>query len=237
MLVADDDRSSRYFLVEALGKLGCDVVSHADGPPALDVARERRFDFLLLDCRMPRGGAEFVATRLRHGPHAASARSPIVATSADVSTPLRQRLLRAGCLGVVEKPLSIRALSSLLKSVLPASRSPALLDDAQALASSGNETTMRQLRSLFAEELRLLLDDLDALMATPTVLSERLHRLRAACGFCGATALAEEALRVKFMIDQQHAMSSGHLAHLRRDATATLDALLQQQSSEPDSPD
>lgn len=76
----------------------------------------------------------------------------------------------------------------------PATR---LLDDDAALAAiGGNAEALHALRGLLAQELAALLAE--SANATPgascSTWRENLHRLRASCGFCGATALAEAAV-------------------------------------------
>lgn len=227
VLLAEDDRSSRIFLSEALCNLGCDVDSCADGPTAIALCRRQTFDLLLLDCFMPNGGADYILDRLRRHPEMPSAGAPVIATTADLSETLRQQLLDAGCLGVIEKPLTLKSLSHLVKAVLPPRYALALLDDERGMATSGNADTMRELRRLFVAELRQLDGELDELALIPAQLSERLHRLRAACGFCGAVALSREALKLRFVIEQKHAIDAERLNALRTCLLDTARALEQ----------
>ena len=70
---------------------------------------------------------------------------------------------------------------------------PILLDDVAALdAIGGDADALGALRDLLAQELEQLEHDLTHadLVTNPSRLGERLHRLRASCGFCGASALA-----------------------------------------------
>jgi hypothetical protein len=61
------------------------------------------------------------------------------------------------------------------------------------LLRSGRPGCDALLRSLLALELEALEHDLQSATPDPRVLSERLHRLRASSGFCGAAALAAAA--------------------------------------------
>ncbi len=65
MLVADDDPASRRFLGDGLRMLGAHSVECSDGVAAMEYARGDAFDMLLLDCRMPGGGALEILGRLR----------------------------------------------------------------------------------------------------------------------------------------------------------------------------
>ena len=201
VLLAEDDDTSRQFLTDALRQMGCRVEACADGSAALERATGCRFDLLLMDCRMPGAGAREVLERLRGDARAASRASPAIATSAEMDDGLREGLRRSGFTTALAKPLSLQTLQSVLATALSgptaATAAAPTLDDEAALRSSGNTETMQALRSLFDDELRHLMQDLDALARRPDELGERLHRLLASCGFCGATALARQTESLK----------------------------------------
>ncbi len=192
ILVADDDASTREFLAAALGRLGYAPTLAVDGRDALEKARRDAFDALLLDCRMPGAGAEAVLSDLRADDRAASRLAAAFATSAEVTPDTRRRLLAAGFVGVIEKPCRVDVLGLALASLGRSSSDASVLDDAQALAATGDIRTMHALRALLRDELRELDADLATFLDRPDALVERLHRLRSACGFCGAGRLAGE---------------------------------------------
>jgi HPt (histidine-containing phosphotransfer) domain-containing protein len=110
---------------------------------------------------------------------------------------------------------------------LPAGASPAalpILDDRSALAAIGGDSdAMRSLRSLFAQELEVLENDLKSATPELRALSERLHRLRASSGFCGAAALAAAALRLQQTLGRD--LASDAMADFVRICSATRRAL------------
>ncbi len=53
ILIVDDERGIREFIAEALRDAGHDTVAAADGAEALGLLRERAFDLLITDLRMP----------------------------------------------------------------------------------------------------------------------------------------------------------------------------------------
>lgn len=232
-LVADDDPVSLRFLTEAIERLGGMAVGVANGRLAVQAATTRPFDVLLLDCRMPDGGGETLLAALR----ACGIVAPALATSAEVSPASRARLQAAGFVAVLEKPLSVAELARALAPYWPASASPAPaashsappLDEAAALAAVyGDRQALCALRRLLAGELRALLAALatDAPRYDPQQFGERLHRLRAACGFCGATALASAAHAAQRAIAGADAQALGQaLTALHAACSATLTAL------------
>jgi two-component system OmpR family response regulator len=223
VLVADDDVGSCRYLGDGLRSLGAVVETFVDSETALKCARAKAFDLLLLDCRMPGGGAMHILTQLRSDTHASSTHSVAVATSAEVTSADRRNLLAAGFSDVLRKPCTLAELRRVLQLVA-SDRPSAVLDDAAALASSGDAGTMRALRRLLRDELVVLERELDDLSHDVVALADRLHRLRSACGFCGVTALAQQAV----LMQQQLSSDRIHPAMLARFRTllhATLQAL------------
>jgi HPt (histidine-containing phosphotransfer) domain-containing protein len=77
-----------------------------------------------------------------------------------------------------------------------------LLDDAAALtAIGGDRDALRALRAMFASELDALARELETAVAGPTAgVRERLHRLRASCGFCGAPAVGAAIRQLEYAL-------------------------------------
>lgn len=205
VLIADDDPVSLRFLAVALVQLGCEVVTVANGTGALAAAQAHRFDLLLLDRRMPDlGGAELLAAM-----RACGIATPAVATSAEMDLTIAAQLRSAGFVSIIEKPATLAQLQHAVSPHLhfyakpataaSATATAALLDDGPALtAIGGDAAALHLLRGLLAQELAILSTELSQFdrCADPAALRERLHRLRASCGFCGAAALAEAAGRL-----------------------------------------
>lgn len=224
LLLAEDDPVSRRFLADALRDLGCAVDAHADGDTALAAARAERYDLLLLDLGLPgRGGAALLAA-LRADPRAASRDAPALATSAELDADRRRSLLAAGFAAALDKPLSVATLRAALRALLPVLAGRPLLDDARAAAASGDAETARALRRLFAVELDALANEIDTDALRDDALRERLHRLRAAAGFCGAGALEDAAALLSTTLHAGGDPTTA-LAHFRALLRATREAL------------
>jgi two-component system OmpR family response regulator len=194
ILVADDDPASCRFFCDGLRSLGAKVEACTDGVKALARAREDAFDLLLLDCRMPGAGALEVLTELHRDAAAKSGNSIAVATTAELDPGDRVKLQAAGFSEILIKPCSLSDLQRILSLTGSDLATTGMLDDSAALTASGDTTTMRALRLLLREELVQLEQDLDPLGRDQDALSERLHRLRSSCGFCGATALSAQTI-------------------------------------------
>ena len=193
ILIADDNPLTVHFFVEALALLGIDSVAAADGQIATRRACEAAFDLLLFDARMPGvGGAAALAhIRASAGPCAGTV---ALATSADNDASVHAALLAAGFVEVLVKPVDLQTLRLVLARYLPAHTDvgQVTLDDHQALSVAGGDASIvAALRGLFAAELDALPAEIGeyAQRQDANALRDRLHRLDASAGFCGATTL------------------------------------------------
>lgn len=197
VLLAEDEPVSRAFLCDALQALGvaCDVA--ADGDAAVARAMATRYDALLLDLNLPlRDGLQILAA-VRGDVRCASRATPALALTADASAGTRARLLAGGFAGVACKPIGVDALAAALAGVglraAPAGGGDAAVwDEQHALAAAGgNRTIADTLRRMLLQELPRQRDGIvDAITRGDGAAARaELHRLQAACGFCGATAL------------------------------------------------
>ncbi len=202
VLVADDDATSRHFIGDGLRQFGAIPELCAHGVSALERARIEPFDLLLLDCRMPGGGALPLLAELRHTHDAASKNTMAVATTADPLLHDDQRLLAAGFCHILIKPCTLKDLLQVLALVSTGHYATSMLDDTAGMLSSGDPQTLQALRTLLRQELILLDRELDSLSHDRENLRERLHRLRSSCGFCGAAALSAQTVRLQQQLDR-----------------------------------
>jgi CheY-like chemotaxis protein len=198
-LLAEDDPVSQRFLDEALqaGGWRCTVV--ADGTAALDHARRHRYALLVLDVNLPRIDGLTLLRRLRQSSDSASRNAPALALTADRDPALRERLLAGGFADVGRKPIGLGELARRVAHVLdgtPAIEShPSILwDEAAALrATGGRGEIVAALRDLMRRDLPAQRDAIVAAWQRGDEVgaSAEIHRLQAACGFCGAARLSQ----------------------------------------------
>jgi CheY-like chemotaxis protein len=186
VLVVDDDAITLRFFEAALRQIGAQVTSAEDGTAARAAVSEGAFGLMLIDRHLPDMSGEKLLQALRD----AGCTVPAIATSAEVDDCIRARMLDAGFDDVIAKPVSLERLRDAVSRF--AGESAQLLDDDEALrAVGGHRESLAALRGLLAAELDELGKNFDTLDAH--AIAARLHRLRASCGFCGATALAQAA--------------------------------------------
>ncbi|MBL8296925.1 MAG: response regulator [Rhodanobacteraceae bacterium] len=232
LLIADDNALSLRFFAEAAAALGHRCATAADGAAALTLARSQRYDLLLLDVRMPQLDGPEMLRRLRADHTAASQSSPALATTADSDAGMARELHAAGFAGVLLKPVDIDGLRRALAGTsMVAERAadyaePALLDDIAACRSLGSSDAVTALRLLFAQELDALPEELDACLAAEGAdLRDRLHKLCASAGFCGATRLEQSCRQLHRRLATSPSPDADAIAQLRAVAAATRQAL------------
>ncbi|MEZ5462188.1 response regulator [Dokdonella sp.] len=205
ILVADDNALSLEFFAESISRMGHVAETARDGMEACLLASSRHYDLMLIDSRMPLlGGADALRRiRSRSGP---SRSSPAVATTADAS-PGSDDLLDAGFSTVVIKPIMFEDLRAVIESQLATALArDEMLDDGLAMAKNGGQRDiMHALRKLFAAELDAIPGEIHALAASndTVALRDRLHKLDASAGFCGAIKLAGAVRTLRDVLDEE----------------------------------
>ncbi len=109
-LVVDDNLDFAENLAEIVRDLGDEVVVALDGKEGVERARERPFDAILTDMRMPvMGGAELVHEIRRIDPGA-----PAMVITAHAGDDAIESARREGLLAVLGKPVEVKRLLELL---------------------------------------------------------------------------------------------------------------------------
>ena len=192
LLLVEDDLVSAAFLHDAASALPAEVHvagSLAEARRAIDAMH---FDLWLVDAHLPDGHGETLLDATRGG-----IRTPALAHTAASDTALRERLLAAGFLDVLCKPLGVGELHAALRCQLRTTARveeprPAWDDAAALRAMGGDPGHVAALRDLFLKELPGQHERLRAAAMTGDDAGMRaeLHRLAASCGFVGAAGLA-----------------------------------------------
>jgi len=118
VLVVDDNRDSAESLAALLGMLGHEVDQAYDGPAALETARTRFPDLVLLDIGMPGMSGHEVARQIRAEP--ALLGTTLIALTGYGSPEDRHESRAAGFDGHLVKPIDFEALQRIIEGLPPA---------------------------------------------------------------------------------------------------------------------
>jgi CheY-like chemotaxis protein len=116
VLVVDDEAAIRLLCRVNLRLEGVDTIEAADGEEALELARERRPDLVLLDVMMPHLDGWQVADRLSRDP--STSELPIVFLSARAEPADYLHGYELGAVGYVTKPFDPTSLGAIVHDVL-----------------------------------------------------------------------------------------------------------------------
>lgn len=201
-LLVEDDPVSASFLQAALERLPARVDIASSCTRARGLARTATYGLLVFDANLPDGRGDVLLGELR----ASGLDAPAIAHTASRDGAEHERLLAAGFLEVLTKPLSTNEVLSAARHALDlpppplgpittASASPLWDDEAALRALLGDRAHLEAMRRLFVVDLRGMRTAVaGAVRAGDTaVLQSVLHRLRASCGFVGAPRLAQAA--------------------------------------------
>jgi signal transduction histidine kinase/ActR/RegA family two-component response regulator len=114
ILLVEDTAINQQLAMLRLKKLGHSTDLVSDGVQALEAIREKRYDVVLMDLRLPgMDGIETARAIFKEWP--SGERPRIIALTADDDAQVKQRCLEAGMDGVLCKPFDVQALGTVLK--------------------------------------------------------------------------------------------------------------------------
>jgi len=110
VLVVDDDEASRDYFAVALQTAGATVETAGTALEAIQMMHDGRFDVVLSDIAMPGHDGYWLVQEIRGLPDVAARNVPVVATTAYGRTHSRERVLEAGFVEHLSKPVEPNAL-------------------------------------------------------------------------------------------------------------------------------
>jgi CheY-like chemotaxis protein len=117
ILAVEDNRVNQTVLRLMLEEHGCKVTLASNGNEALGKVKERGYDLIFMDLRMPGMDGLETTSRLRELERAQGrSASPIVALTAQALPEDRERCKQAGMDGFLSKPLVADELEALLQT-------------------------------------------------------------------------------------------------------------------------
>ncbi|MEP5763319.1 MAG: response regulator [Halieaceae bacterium] len=111
VLLAEDNPVNQKVACGVLEQIGCSVATARDGLEAYNMLAENRYDLVLMDCQMPNMDGFEATQRIRDREQVQeSARTPVIALTANALEGDREKCLAAGMDDYVTKPFSKEGL-------------------------------------------------------------------------------------------------------------------------------
>ena len=185
VLVAEDHPVNRQYIAALLENLGHEAHFTTNGQEAVQAARARRFDVVLMDLHMPVLDGVGATKAIRALPDRAAATVPIVALTADAFEQSRERCLVAGMNDFLTKPLSPQKLATSLRRLFGSAGAGADRSaHAQTLPAQASFSTGQAVIDLAALQVALQVMPRERLAQMIDTFLEQgpstVHRLRAA---------------------------------------------------------
>jgi CheY-like chemotaxis protein len=116
ILLAEDNAANRYLETFLLEKAGYTVIHAHNGTEALRLALADRPDLVLMDLQMPEMDGYESARRMHAEPQLAN--TPIVAVTSYAMTRDREKALKLGFAGYIEKPIQPQTFATEISQFL-----------------------------------------------------------------------------------------------------------------------
>ena len=198
ILLAEDGRENQVVLAAYLRKAGAEVTIANDGREAVELARTRPFDVILMDMQMPHLDGYGAASRLRQDGFTL----PIIALTAHAMREDRDKCLNAGCTDYLSKPVRRNELIETVRRHVLAAARGATVVSAPAPASGGTIQSELaddpEIRSFLPDFLAALPDKVAALAAMRRrgdleALQGILHQIKGSGGLYGFPQITDAA--------------------------------------------
>ena len=222
ILLAEDNLVNQEVAKGFLEQIGCRVYLANNGREAVDLALERAFDVILMDCHMPvLDGFSATLSIRQHEQQSGKAPTPIIALTADVQKGVEEQCLQCGMNDYLSKPFSFAQIEQTLKKWLPAaagSKTKAhlpgnslstrddteildsgILDSLRGIIDSNGLSLLEKSISLYLQTAPDLAEDIRRAVANGQAddLRKAAHSLKSAGGNLGARTLFASCLTLE----------------------------------------
>jgi two-component system, sensor histidine kinase and response regulator len=156
LLLVEDNEMNQELAMELLAQAGIETVLAANGQLALDVlARDTRFDGVLMDCQMPVMDGYTATREIRKQPAFASL--PILAMTANAMAGDREKVIEAGMNDHIAKPLRVEEMFATMAKWFRPEGAPAstVLNDVAGAAPAAGTPELADLSSLPGIDARI----------------------------------------------------------------------------------
>ena len=104
ILVVEDNEKNMYLISFILKKKGHEVIEAKSGGEGVELAIKEKLDLILMDIQLPGIDGLEATRRIRNSK--ANGKIPIIALTSYAMVGDRERALKAGCTGYIEKPIN-----------------------------------------------------------------------------------------------------------------------------------
>ncbi|MGZ3182481.1 MAG: EAL domain-containing protein [Telluria sp.] len=210
ILVAEDNRTNQMVAAGMLNMNGCTCEFASNGREALEAARTRIYDLILMDCSMPEMDGYEATGHIRNYEAALDRRTPIVAMTANTQLGDAEKCLSAGMDDYLAKPITLVELRQKLDKWLPRGGEAIAVEEPARAQEAGDGAidrgifaklrdimgaSLQEAVSPFLEDTPQYLLDLETAVNTgdKQIARAKAHAIKGSSGNLGALQLAQLA--------------------------------------------
>ena len=206
ILLAEDNAINRRLALSLLEKHGCQTVAVTNGREALTALSEQAFDLILMDVQMPEMDGFEATKSIRQDEHKTGQHIPIVAMTAHAMSGDRERCIAMGMDDYISKPIKSQTLFAAIQRVMGISAEAEETEieipidlEISLEAVDGDEEILKELATMFIDELPDTLNELEAVIASKDAeqIERRAHALKGAVSNFGAKKAVELAFEIE----------------------------------------
>lgn len=231
LLLAEDSSTNRKVIQASLSKMGLQVDTAENGLEAVNLAKEKEYDLILMDLAMPEMDGLEATRKIRSG-DGKNTNSRIIAITANAFEEDRERCFAAGMNEFVSKPINIHSFRSKIRSWLREDRGSEMKPETSHLLDTGTFNQLYRdtggevlpaIFSLFVDECRQRLVTMNEAHRNrdEKILEDQAHALKSSSGSFGAIKLEAVAREI------EKAAKEGDFTVLDRNVSR-LEALVEQ---------
>ena len=116
VLVIEDNKDNMELITFILENNGYKTIKAETGQQGLDIAREARPEFIILDIQLPDIDGLEVVQKLRSSE--IDGTIPIIAMTSFAMVGDREKMMAAGCNGYIEKPISPEKVMNQIRDII-----------------------------------------------------------------------------------------------------------------------
>ena len=116
VLVVEDNKANMYLFCRMLESRGYEVIQAESGEEGVKLAIKEKPDLILMDIQLP--GIDGMEATKRIRKSKTNRKTPIIAVTSYAMIGDRERILKAGCTGYIEKPINPKTFLTQIEKYL-----------------------------------------------------------------------------------------------------------------------
>lgn len=207
VLVVDDTPVNLTVVQGLLKRTGMQVDTAQSGFECLDICREKKYDVILLDHRMPEMDGIETLHRLKQEP-CINQETPVIALTANAISGAYEEYISEGFQDFLSKPVNGNKLERMILKYLPQelldTAEELEIDEKEGIKACGSMEVVNQVRKEFLQTADKTRKEIATYLENQDIKNYgiKVHALKSTARLIGATSLSSEAMYLEQCADE-----------------------------------